>query len=183
VTSVAVPPVLRLALLRRTTRWPLAGHASRGRGRRRPAWRARDVVEADPRQRGGVPLAAAAGRGSPRRPAACTVCCAVAGHQRRVAARGGHQPVSRPPAGGSRCRAGSARPSPRRGRRRPPPTPTPLPRGLRRSTATPLPWLPSRGLTTTGSPTSWAAAQASAALAHGAAQWHRHTGRVPAVPW
>jgi hypothetical protein len=43
----------------------------------------------------------------------------------------------------------------------------------RRSRATPRPWLPSLGLTTTGRPMSWAASQASAALA---TTWPSGTG-------
>ena len=45
-------------------------------------------------------------------------------------------------------------------------------------TATPLPWLPSCGLTTTGQPISQAAAQASSASVDRPADRHRHAGRA-----
>ena len=51
-------------------------------------------------------------------------------------------------------------------------------RGVVMLTVTPLPWLPSCGLTTTGRPISCAAAQASSASLTGAAQRHRHAGGV-----
>ena len=79
----------------------------------------------------------------------CTPSPITCGGSRRAAATSGR----RPPAGGSRRRAGTSRPSPRRlGRGRDRPA-----RAARASmmlTVTPLPWLPSCGLTTTGRPIS-----------------------------
>ena len=111
VTSVAVPPVERLALLRSTTRWPSAGTLSGVRpcASRRPIG---DVVEPDLGQRGRMAFAAArvlvdrvdqfANRSWCRR-------------RSPAADRGGPRPPGgRPrPAGGSRSRAGISRPSPR----------------------------------------------------------------------
>jgi hypothetical protein len=90
VTSVAVPPVDRLALLRRMTRWPLA--APIGRQVLRGQAGHGDVVEADLGQRGGV--------ASPRRGSVDHVhqlahgVLAVAQHLGRLAAGGGHQLVA-----------------------------------------------------------------------------------------
>jgi hypothetical protein len=91
VTSVAVPPVDRLALLRRMTRRPLAGtvggQALHGQARHR------DVIEAHLGQRGGMAIAAARILVDLVDQFAHGVH-AVADHVRGLTARGCHQLVA-----------------------------------------------------------------------------------------
>ena len=165
VTSIAVPPVLRLPLRRMSTtragrrdrlgREALVGQHGQG-----------DRVELDLAQHRGVMLAAA-------RILVDDVDQFADGVRRRRRppgpARGGRPPprVRPRPAGGSRAPGRTSRPSP-------PCSPAGRPRRpcstcsrVVRLVATPRPWLPSRGLTTTGTPISSAAAQASSASVTG----------------
>ena len=116
VTSVAVPPVLRLALLRSTTRRPFSGTSSGDR----PCTPSRASAISSRRIRvsGGGMAVAAPRIGVDRVDQLAHRVHAVADHVRRIAPRRGDQPCRRRPAAGSRGRAGTARPSPRRSRRR-----------------------------------------------------------------
>ena len=104
---------------------------------------------------------------------------AVADDLGRLAAGGRHH-ASRPrPAADSRARGRTARPTTACGFPCAPPRRRPAPvRGWSRFVATPRPWLPSCGLTTTGRPISSAAAQASSASVDRPSLGHRHAHRL-----
>ena len=106
VTSVAVPPVLRLALLRRIDALALGRHRV-GRQTLHGQARDGDVVEADLGQRGGMAGRRGCGSLLTCSTSSRTVCAPSPITCGRVAAGRGHQLARPPPAGGSRCRAGS----------------------------------------------------------------------------